>query len=112
MSEASADKRPVAAALAYDPKRASAPRVTAAGGGPIAEQILALAKANKIPVHVDADLARLLATIEIDCEIPVEALVAVAEILAYVYRANGKLPSVATPDSGPSLAAKTGAIRP
>lgn len=96
MSEASADKRPVAAALAYDPKRAATPRITAAGRGALAEQILALAKANKIPVHVDADLAKLLAKIEIDCEIPIEALVAVAEILAYVYRANGKLPSVVT----------------
>jgi flagellar biosynthesis protein len=45
-------------------------------------------------VHVDADLAKILATVELDCEIPVEALVAVAEILAYVYRSNGKLPAI------------------
>ncbi len=111
MSEASADKRPVAAALSYDPKRASTPRVTAAGRGPVAEQILALARANKIPVHVDADLAKLLAKIEIDCEIPVEALVAVAEILAYVYRANGKMPAAKSP-RGPLGPDAEGAARP
>ena len=94
MSEPSNDKRSIAAAIAYNPKQGQAPRVTASGRGPIAEQIMALARANNIPVHVDADLARILTTVELDCEIPVEALVAVAEILAYVYRANGKLPAV------------------
>jgi flagellar biosynthesis protein len=86
--------RPVAAALNYDPSRPGVPRVSAAGRGPIAEQILALARANNVPVHEDPDLAGLLASVEIDCEIPVEALVAVAEILAYVYRANGRLPAI------------------
>lgn len=94
MSDKSTDKRSIAAALSYNPKQAQAPRVTAAGRGPIAEQIMALARANNIPVHVDADLAKILATVELDCEIPIEALVAVAEILAYVYRANGKLPAI------------------
>jgi flagellar biosynthesis protein len=94
MSDTSSDKRSIAAAIAYNPKQAQAPRVTAAGRGAIAEQILALARANNVPVHVDADLARILATVELDCEIPLEALVAVAEILAYVYRANGKLPAI------------------
>jgi flagellar biosynthesis protein len=86
--------RPVAAALTYDPTRPGVPRVSAAGRGPIAEQILALAQANGVPVHEDPDLAGLLAAVEIDCEIPVEALVAVAEILAYVYRANGRLSAI------------------
>jgi len=94
MSDKSPDKRSIAAALSYNPKQGQAPRVTAAGRGPIAEQIMALARANNIPVHVDADLAKILATVELDCEIPIEALVAVAEILAYVYRANGKLPAI------------------
>ncbi len=93
-SRGDVDKRPVAAALTYDPTRPGVPRVSAAGRGPIAEQILALARANDVPVHEDPDLAGLLAVVEIDCDIPVEALVAVAEILAYVYRANGRLPSI------------------
>jgi len=93
-SRGDTDQRPVAAALTYDPTRPGVPRVSAAGRGPIAEQILALARANNVPVHEDPDLAGLLAAVEIDCEIPVEALVAVAEILAYVYRANGRLPAI------------------
>lgn len=93
-SSGETDTRPVAAALAYDPTRPGVPRVSAAGRGPIAEQILAVARANNVPIHEDPDLAGLLAAVDLDCEIPVEALVAVAEILAYVYRANGRLPAI------------------
>ncbi|MCH7861928.1 MAG: hypothetical protein IH998_09615, partial [Proteobacteria bacterium] len=39
-------------------------------------------------VREDADLAEILQAMEIDSEIPVAAFAAVAEILAYVYRAN------------------------
>lgn len=70
-----------------DPKRA--PKVIAAGRGSVAEQILALAFANGIKVREDADLAELLSAVDIDSEIPLEAFTAVAEILSYVYRANG-----------------------
>ena len=42
------------------------------------------------PSH-DADLAEILATIEIESEIPLEALAAVAEILSYVYRNQSKI---------------------
>ena len=65
------------------------PKVIAAGRGSVAEQILALAFANGIKVREDADLAELLSAIDIDSEIPLEAFTAVAEILSYVYRANG-----------------------
>lgn len=66
-----------------------APKVIAAGRGSVAEQILALAFANGIKVREDADLAELLSAVDIDSEIPLEAFTAVAEILSYVYRANG-----------------------
>ena len=39
----------------------------------------------------DADLAELLSHVNIDSEIPLAALAAVAEILAYVYRAKGQM---------------------
>ncbi len=39
-----------------------------------------------------ADLVALLDAVELDMEIPLEAFIAVAEILAYVYRANGRQP--------------------
>jgi flagellar biosynthesis protein len=65
------------------------PRVTAAGRGKIAEQILQLAYDHNIKVREDAALAQMLALVELDSPIPSEAFIAVAEILSYVYRANG-----------------------
>ncbi|MAN79274.1 MAG: hypothetical protein CMM77_11580 [Rhodospirillaceae bacterium] len=66
-----------------------APTVVAGGRGHLAEQILQIAFANGIKVREDSDLAELLATIDMEEEIPVEAFAAVAEILIYLYRANG-----------------------
>ncbi len=66
------------------------PRITAAGRGKIAEQILQLAFENGIKVREDSALAEILATIELDSPIPSEAFMAVAEILSYVYRADGE----------------------
>ncbi len=81
-------ERAIAAALA-ESEEGKAPRVIASGRGSVAEQILALAFANGIKVREDADLAELLSAVELDSEIPLEAFTAVAEILSYVYRANG-----------------------
>ncbi|MEX2644150.1 MAG: EscU/YscU/HrcU family type III secretion system export apparatus switch protein [Acetobacterales bacterium] len=83
-------KPPVAVALRYEGEGETAPKVTASGRGTVAEQILALAFANGVKVREDADLAELLAAIDIDSEIPVEAFAAVAEVLAYVYRVNAR----------------------
>jgi len=84
----------VAVALRYEMEGADAPKVVAGGRGSVAEQILQIAFANDVKVRKDADLAELLSAIDIDTEIPVEAFAAVAEILVYVYRANGTpLPS-------------------
>ena len=78
-----------AVALGYEPETDSRPRVVASGRGALAEQILQVAFANDIRVREDADLVEVLAAVDMDAEIPLEALAAVAEILAYVYRANG-----------------------
>jgi flagellar biosynthesis protein len=66
------------------------PQITAAGRGKIAEQILQLAFANGIKVREDSALAEMLATVELDSPVPSEAFMAVAEILSYVYLANGE----------------------
>src|SRR5687768_2502021 len=78
-------------AIALDAKGKSgiqSPRVVATGRGPVAEQILAIAFEKGVPVREDSDLAQILAAVELDSEIPIDALAAVAEILSYVYRAN------------------------
>lgn len=94
---APAGKRPVAVALKYDHGHDDAPRVVAKGEGPIAEQIIALARAHGIELREDADLANLLQAVRMDAPIPVEAYVAVAEILSYIYRRKGQ----AAPGGGP-----------
>ena len=66
----------------------SRPRIVAKGEGGVAEQILQVAWANDVKVREDADLVEVLAAIDVESEIPMEAFAAVAEILSYVYRAN------------------------
>ncbi len=78
-----------AVALTYRPTSDEAPKVVAKGKGTIAAQILAVAEANGVPIRKDADLAALLAHVDLDTEIPVEAFVATAEILTHLYRLNG-----------------------
>jgi flagellar biosynthesis protein len=74
----------------------------AGGRGAIAEQILNIAFAQGVRVREDADLAQLLAAVDIDSEIPVEAFAAVAEILVYVWRANGAMADPDLLDSEPN----------
>jgi flagellar biosynthesis protein len=78
--------RPRAVALGYDPEQDSAPRVLAAGQGVLAEQIIALARQNGIPIREDPILAAALASVDVDELIPPELYLVVAEVLAYIYR--------------------------
>lgn len=77
-----------AVALEYDRESGQAPRVTASGRGALAEQILKIAFERGIKVREDAELVEILSLIEVDSPIPLEAFGAIAEILAYVYKAN------------------------
>lgn len=78
-----------AAVLAYgSPERAggAAPRVVAKGAGPLADEIIRRARAAGLPVHESRELVALLMQIELDREIPPALYVAVAELLAWVWR--------------------------
>lgn len=86
-------KKPVrqtAVALKDGTLEGKLPEITASGRGKIAEKILQLAFDNDIRVREDAPLAEILAKMDIDSPIPSEAFMAVAEILSYVYKANGQ----------------------
>ena len=83
-------RRPLAVAIENDPAGQGGPRVIAKGRGAIAEQILQIAFDRGVKVRNDADLAEILAAVEVDSEVPLEALAAVAEILSYVYRAQAR----------------------
>jgi flagellar biosynthesis protein len=79
---------PLAVALQHDRAEDKVPRVVATGRGALAERILELAFAHGVKVREDADLAEILAAVEIGQQIPLAAFAAVAEILFYLYRAN------------------------
>ena len=83
-------ERQTAVALQEGLESGEIARIKAAGRGKIAENILQIAFDNGIKVREDRDLAEMLAKIELDSPIPGEAFMAVAEILSYIYRANGE----------------------
>lgn len=87
----------LAVALRYAPGGSDLPRVAAKGRGDVAAQIVSIATAHGVAVRRDQDLAALLATLEVDSPIPVAAFAAVAEILAHLYRANGRISEAASP---------------
>jgi flagellar biosynthesis protein len=78
-----------AVALRYEGGRDEAPVVTARGQGLVADKILALARANAVPVREDSNLVQVLSLLDLDEQIPQHAYRAVAEILAFLYRVNG-----------------------
>jgi len=84
------DKSPKAVALKYDGKKDKAPRVVAKGRGAIAEKIIDIAKAHHVPLYEDKNLIQILEALDLETEIPPELYRAVAEVLAFIYRLNGR----------------------
>lgn len=79
-----------AVALGYDPQKDNAPKVLAKGQGHVADKIIQIAIEEGIEIRQDADLLQILKAVDIDSEIPIEAFSAVAEIISYIYKQNGK----------------------
>jgi flagellar biosynthesis protein len=82
---------PKAVALRYDRGKDKAPRIVAKGDRLLAERIVEIARAHGIHIHEDPDLVAVLATLDIDREIPESLYYAVAEVLAFVYRLNQEM---------------------
>jgi flagellar biosynthesis protein len=85
------DKSPKAVALKYDQKKDKSPRVIAKGRGNIAEKIIDIAKEHNVPLYEDKNLIQILEALDLETEIPPELYRAVAEVLAFIYRLNGKV---------------------
>ena len=79
----------VAAALSYRDGMA-APVVIAKGRGPIAEEIVRRAQQHGVAIQVSSNLAYLLAQVELDHAVPPQLYRAVAELLAWIYRLEGR----------------------
>lgn len=79
------DSLKTAVALAYRETDA-APRVVAKGRGLIAEEIIARAREHGVYVHESPEMVSLLMQIDLDQRIPPQLYLAVAELLAWLYR--------------------------
>jgi flagellar biosynthesis protein FlhB len=80
-------------AIKYDTENMKAPKVTAKGVDELALRIRQLARSNDVPIVERPPLARALYWgIDVGQEISPEHYEAVAEILAYVYRIDGRMP--------------------
>ena len=76
-----------AVAIKYDREKAPAPMVVAKGIDYLAFQIKEIAKNNNVPIVENRPVARALyKTVPVDAIIPSDLYVAVAEILAFVYK--------------------------
>lgn len=83
-----------AVAIRYDADTMRAPRVIAKGADFVAIRIRLIAAAFGVPIVERPPLARALyAAVEPGQEIPVEQYEAIAEVLAYVYRLEGRAAS-------------------
>lgn len=80
-----------AVALRYDMDNDNAPVLLAKGQDELAQRIIRVGEENQVAVVENKPLARgIFATTEIGQEIPAEYYSAVAEVLVYVYKLNGK----------------------
>lgn len=80
----------IAVAIKYDPTVAHAPIVLAMGERKVAQRIKEVAREHGVATIENKPLARaLFATAEVGRSIPFELFVAVAEVLAFVYRKHG-----------------------
>ncbi len=81
----------LAVAIKYEDKGMPAPRVVAKGAGIIAARIKEIATRHGVPIVEDKPLARALFKVELNAFIPEGLYVAIARVLAYVYKLRGKI---------------------
>jgi len=79
------ERRQHAVALTYAADD-GAPRVVAKGSGLLAVEIIARAREAGIFVHESPELVSLLMQVDLDDRIPPALYIAVAELLAWIYR--------------------------
>ncbi len=86
-------RRSLAVALKYAGGE-TAPMVVAKGRGLIADEIIARAREHGVYVHESPALVALLAQVDLDHYIPPQLYVAVAELLAWLYKVERGEPPV------------------
>ena len=91
MDNKAGNGRSQAIAISYDGVDNAAPKVVAKGSGQTADNIIAIAKENAVPIYKNKTLSSMLMAVELDREIPPELYKAVAEVLAHIYRLDIRL---------------------
>jgi flagellar biosynthesis protein len=81
--------RQAAIALSYQ-EGETAPRVVAKGYGTLADTIIRTARENGLYVHQSPELVGLLMQVDLDAHIPPQLYLAVAELLAWLYRLEAR----------------------
>ena len=108
-----APQRPARRAIALEYDGTSTPRISALGRDAVAAQIIALAREHGVPLLENAELAGLLAQLDLGDEIPETLYRCVAQIIAFAYRLRGRFPRDWTaPDSGAGAGATAPAAWP
>jgi flagellar biosynthesis protein FlhB len=83
----------LAIAIEYNADQMTAPKVLAKGAFEVAQRIVNIARENKIPVVQNIPLARaIFKSVDVEQQIPPDLYIAVAEVLAYIYRIKGNSP--------------------
>jgi flagellar biosynthesis protein len=77
-----------AVALSYD--GTGAPKVIARGTGELAQRIIEVAEVQGIPIQKNEALVEAFVQIDLNREIPPQLYVAVAEILALIYKLDSR----------------------
>ena len=102
-----ADPRRAAVAVSYDESE-TAPRVVAKGYGKLADTIVRVARENGLYVHESSELVGLLMQVDLDSHIPPQLYLAIAELLAWLYRLESRGNPGQAPQPGLPMA--TGAL--
>ncbi|OZG71050.1 flagellar biosynthesis protein FlhB [Hahella sp. CCB-MM4] len=79
-----------AIALMYDGVKA--PTVSAKGEGDLAEEIIAIAREHGVPLYENPELVHSLSQLDLGDEIPELLYRVIAEIIAFAYHIQGKVP--------------------
>jgi len=81
----------LAIALQHELGKSKVPKVVASGSGYAAQKIIDLAHENNITVQKDEHLATMLSDVEVNSFVPEDLYEAVAKVLAFIYRVEGKI---------------------
>ena len=82
-----------AVVLNYD--GVTVPKLSAKGEDDLAQAIIDIAIAHKVPVYENAELVQWLGQMEVGDDIPEQLYQVIAEVLSFVYRLEDRLPGQA-----------------